>query len=192
MSARRVLTPWACCLLLLAKTAVAADAIYETPEAAAADPDFTLQGEYAGDRLGMQVAALGDGEFLVVSYPGGLPGAGWTGKDKQTVEADRDEVKEFVAMLKKAERSSPTLGAKPPQDAVTLFDGTKASLDKHWKPGAKITADGLLMQGCTSLDTFRDFTLHLEFRTPFMPKARGQGRGNSGVYYQGRYETQVL
>jgi mono/diheme cytochrome c family protein len=179
-------------LLLLAKTAVAADAIYETPEAAAADPDFTLQGEYAGDRLGMQVVALGDGEFLVVSYPGGLPGAGWTGKDKQTVEADRDEVKEFVAMLKKAERSSPTLGAKPPQDAVTLFDGTKASLDKHWKPGAKITADGLLMQGCTSLDTFRDFTLHLEFRTPFMPKARGQGRGNSGVYYQGRYETQVL
>ena len=192
MSARRVLTPWACCLLLLAKAAVAADAVYETPEAAAADPDFALQGEYAGDRLGMQVVALGDGEFQVISYPGGLPGAGWTGKDKQTVEADRDEVPDFVAGLKKAERASPTLGAKPPQGAVTLFDGTKASLDKHWKPGARITADGLLMQGCASLDTFRDFTLHLEFRTPFMPQARGQGRGNSGVYYQGRYETQVL
>ena len=55
-----------------------------------------------------------------------------------------------------------------------------------------MTEDGLLVQGCTTTDRFRDYTLHLEFRTPFMPKARGQGRGNSGVYYQGRYETQVL
>ncbi len=41
-------------------------------------------------------------------------------------------------------------------------------------------------------DQFRDFKLHIEFRTPFMPNARGQGRGNSGVYLQNRYEVQVL
>ncbi len=39
---------------------------------------------------------------------------------------------------------------------------------------------------------FTDFRLHLEFRVPFMPDARGQMRGNSGVYLQGRYEIQVL
>ena len=37
-----------------------------------------------------------------------------------------------------------------------------------------------------------NFKLHVEFRVPYMPKANGQGRGNSGVYVQGRYEVQVL
>ena len=41
-------------------------------------------------------------------------------------------------------------------------------------------------------EKFSSFKLHLEFRTPLMPKERGQGRGNSGVYLQGRYEVQVL
>ena len=41
-------------------------------------------------------------------------------------------------------------------------------------------------------DPFTDCRLHLEFRTPFLPEARGQSRGNSGVYLQGRYEVQVL
>ncbi|MBN2451656.1 MAG: DUF1080 domain-containing protein [Lentisphaeria bacterium] len=43
-----------------------------------------------------------------------------------------------------------------------------------------------------SREIFQDHRLHLEFRTPFMPAARGQGRGNSGVYLQGRYEVQIL
>jgi hypothetical protein len=34
--------------------------------------------------------------------------------------------------------------------------------------------------------------LHIEFRAPFMPRARGQGRGNSGVYLADQYEVQVL
>jgi hypothetical protein len=37
-----------------------------------------------------------------------------------------------------------------------------------------------------------DFQLHVEFWLPLMEKATGQGRANSGVYLQGRYEIQVL
>jgi hypothetical protein len=90
--------------------------------------------------------------------------------------------------LKKAERTSPTLGAKPPAGALVLFDGSNADA---WQ-GGKVDARGLLQAGTKSKQSFGDCTLHVEFRTPFMPTARGQGRGNSGVYLQDRHEVQVL
>ena len=177
-------------LVALLHPAAAAEPVFTSSQAAQSDPDFALQGEYLGERLGVQVVALGRGQFNVVSYRGGLPGAGWDGKEKQAAEYDRDEVKELVAGWKKIERASPTRGASPAAGAVVLFDGSPQSLPR-WQPGAKID-DGLLYAGCTSVETFRDFTLHIEFRLPFMPEARGQARGNSGVYLQGRYEAQVL
>ena len=97
-----------------------------------------------------------------------------------------------AAGLKRVERQSETLGAKPPEGAVVLFDGTAQSLDKHWGPNAMVDNDGFLTQGVTSTDKFGDFTAHLEFRLPYMPEARGQARGNSGFYLQGRYEVQML
>jgi len=72
------------------------------------------------------------------------------------------------------------------------------SLDKSDPKAVKWTlVDGAMQckPGTGSIVTkgkFKDFKLHIEFRTPFMPTARGQGRGNSGVYLQGRYEVQVL
>jgi mono/diheme cytochrome c family protein len=181
-------------LPLTARAAETPNKTYDTPEAAAADPDFAVQGEYVGENLGVQVVALGNNLFKVVTYRGGLPGAGWNGKEKQDAEEDTAGVGDLIdtLKLKRTERKSPTIGAPAPAGAVVLFDGTKESLQKHWKEGAKITDDGLLVQGCMSTDTFQDFSLHIEFRTPYMPHARGQGRGNSGIYYQGRYETQML
>ena len=166
--------------------------VYTSTEDAKVDPDFELQGEYRDATRGLQAIALGEGEFSVVVYTGGLPGAGWDGKERQVFEVDSDGLESLIDQFEKVNRESATLGAVAPAGAVVLFDGTAESLKDHWKPNAKITEDGLLMQGCTSLDTFSDYSMHLEFRLPYMPKARGQGRGNSGLYHQGRYETQIL
>jgi hypothetical protein len=186
------------------------------------DPDFKVQGEYAGEvkppdgsdafKIGVQVIALGGGRFRSVGYPGGLPGDGWDGANRHEVEGGwkngvitfeageaRGEIRsgalrvlsangETLAELKKVDRASPTLGAKPPQGAVVLFDGTSAD---GFSPG-RMTDDGLLAAGATSKRKFGDCQLHLEFLLPFMPQAQGQARGNSGVYLQGRYEVQML
>jgi hypothetical protein len=55
-----------------------------------------------------------------------------------------------------------------------------------------MTEDNLLMEGTQTKKGFKNFILHLEFMTSFMPEARGQGRANSGVFLNGRYEIQVL
>ena len=39
---------------------------------------------------------------------------------------------------------------------------------------------------------FGDVQLHLEFRTPAKVEGAGQGRGNSGVFFMGLYEIQIL
>jgi len=188
---------------------------------AKAGPDYAVQGEYAGElmagdkkmKFGVQVVALGDGKFHAVAFPGGLPGDGW---DKSAEKEEYDaQLKDGVVVLqgkhgmgklkdgvitvshadgktlgelKRVDRTSPTLGAKPPAGAVVLFDGSTA---EHFN-GGKLTDDKLLVPGGTTKQGANNFTLHVEFRTPFMPTARGQARANSGVYLQNRYELQVL
>src|SRR5579862_8654577 len=67
-----------------------------TPEAAAIDPDFAVQGEYVAPQLGVQVVARGQGQFLIVTYQGGLPGAGWNGTEKQELEEDAAFVGDLI------------------------------------------------------------------------------------------------
>jgi hypothetical protein len=93
-----------------------------------------------------------------------------------------------------------TLGMKPPDGAVVLFDGggLEGWVRKDGKgPADWPVADGIMTVGKGRGDikterTFGDFRLHLEFNVPYMPAAKGQARGNSGVYLAGIYELQVL
>lgn len=94
---------------------------------------------------------------------------------------------------------APGAGTAPPADATVLFDGS--SLDGWTKrdgsPAGWKVEDGVMLavkgQGpVISEELFQDVQLHLEFATPRTPTGKGQGRGNSGVYLQGRYEVQVL
>jgi hypothetical protein len=184
---------------------------------AEAGPDFTYQGEYVGNvgdrQWGAQIVALGDGKFDIVGHRGGLPGEGWKRGDQTTrgkgelkdgvVEVDGDgwtaKIKDDVmtvfhgtqqnGQLKRVERKGPTLGAKPPQGAIVLFDGSSPD---NFENGQIVEGNLLGASNCVSKHKFGDHSLHVEFRTPFMPKSRGQARGNSGVYVNGRYEVQVL
>jgi hypothetical protein len=85
-----------------------------------------------------------------------------------------------------------------PADAIALFDGTDLS---HWSSAKGGEPKWVLVDGAMQVNgtgslvtkrTFGDQQVHVEFATPALVKGEGQGRGNSGVYIQGRYEVQVL
>lgn len=93
-----------------------------------------------------------------------------------------------------------TKPGKAPSDAIVLFDGkdlSKWSSVKDGAPAPWIVSDGVMTVKPNSSDIqtkqeFEDYQLHIEFRTPAQVSGTGQGRGNSGIFMQGRYELQVL
>ncbi len=216
----RTLTSTLALFVLLTTVACAKDGSPAFTRPKEAGIDYKIQGEYKGSLAadgsvwGVQVIALGEGTFRAVAYQGGLPGDGWSRGDRQHMadgklegevarfEGDQAILKadgktltvesfdgEPYGELKKIRRKSPTLGKKAPEGSLVLFDGT--SLD-HWVDGKIVRNKWLAASNTETKEKFGDHTLHIEFRTPFMPTARGQARGNSGVYVQGRYEVQVL
>jgi len=100
-------------------------------------------------------------------------------------------------------------GTTPPSDAIVLFDGkdgskwvsVKGYSPESWegvtagnmtwpiRDGALFSAQGSSIR---TKQEFDNFQLHLEFRTPDHVEGNGQGRGNSGIFLQGRYELQIL
>ncbi len=85
-------------------------------------------------------------------------------------------------------------------DVIMLFGGTDFV---HWTAGDGKNVGWKLVGGAMKIAPrsgsimtkrdFRDFKMHIEFKTPQLPpNVKGQGRGNSGIYIQRRYELQIL
>lgn len=148
----------------------------------AGEGDKALKAELTGKADGKKVA---------------IDGGGWKGTidGGQTLVA---ESKDGKVDLKYTLLKSPTEGAKPPAGAVILlpFEPGKAPSLDEWTNATWIAnPDGSMMKGTGDNRTkkeFADLQLHIEFMCPYMPAARGQARGNSGVYLMDRYEVQVL
>jgi hypothetical protein len=144
-----------------------------------------------------------DGQTKIEKTPakqGNIPVDGKTEGDKTVIDqvykatiaggvltGQTDKGEKFE--LKRVARQSPALGAKPPEGAVVLFDGSNTD---EWDKPNHMDDRKLLKAGCTTKRKFGSFTLHVEFLLPYKPGGRGQDRGNSGVYLQERYEIQVL
>jgi hypothetical protein len=88
---------------------------------------------------------------------------------------------------------------KAPSDAVVLFEGSDLSAwqlpdgkEAPWEveDGAMVIAPRT--GSIQTRQEFGDCQLHLEFASPEPARGDGQGRGNSGVMFFGRYEIQVL
>lgn len=126
-----------------------------------------------------------------------LEGVDWTGQKRRGVIRDGAVVMlgddgRAMASFAKVERKSPTLGQAPPPGAVVICDGPGPIDETATLEGARLTADGLLLEGVTTKDSFGDARWHIEFCLPYQPYDRGQARGNSGAYVQGCYEVQML
>lgn len=108
--------------------------------------------------------------------------------------AEETEVWEPVPVVVNAPESN------PPSDAIILFDGkglakwqgvdgapAKWQVEKNVMTVAPQTGD------IKTKESFCDIQLHIEWRSPVkIAGLDGQGRGNSGVFLQERYEVQIL
>ena len=96
---------------------------------------------------------------------------------------------------------TPGEGTKPPSDAIILFNGKDLSQwecedgsEAKWKVENNAVTVVRGTKGIRTKQVFGSCQLHIEWRTPAEvdPKKTGQGRGNSGIFLQSRYELQVL
>jgi len=93
---------------------------------------------------------------------------------------------------------------QPPSDAIILFDGKASTLKAHWDSdkGGPVTwkvENGYMeiTKKAGDIHTKKSFgncQLHIEWWTPpdVPPKITDQKRSNSGVFFMGRYEVQIL
>lgn len=104
---------------------------------------------------------------------------------------------------------TPGEGNKPPSDAIVLFDGSNCD---QWENAKGNSIEWVLADGCMKVKPFTgdirtkrgfgDCQLHIEWLCPSGPveknvlfneaQRKEQGFGNSGVFFQGKYELQIF
>jgi hypothetical protein len=147
-----------------------ADEVFTDPTDAKLPTDFKVQGEYVGEidgagKLGAQVIALGGGAFQTVVYPGGLPGAGWNGKEKILLDGKLDGE---TTAFKPAEGNRGYLAQSPEQ-----FSATSKFPPDGQKPYSATIAGGVL---CGKTDDGKAFTLNrVERKSPTIGAAAPDG-----------------
>lgn len=142
--------------------------------------------------------------FEYESWSGKIKGDRFTGKGTLRGKSGRFEMNRVFY-------ESPRLGARPPNDALVLFDGS--SFDEWemiqrsgkagpvtWKREKGVMrivpqfGNHQIGDSIGTKKTFHDFHLHIEFRLPLLPNNTDQRRGNSGVIIEEFqfFEVQVL
>lgn len=138
---------------------------------------------------------------------------GWKGEVKGDCFAGSGTIegKSVTFELKRVVRLSPCVGAKPPEGAIVLFDGSGFD---HWQVHrSRIPATEIVWElhddhmrvmpfddkspaghSIATKQAFKDFRLHLEFRLPLMADKTGQARANGGLTFEDYswYEVQIL
>jgi len=94
----------------------------------------------------------------------------------------------------------PGVNNSAPSDAIVLFNGKDLSKWVNSRGGEEaswivnddnsmtVTRNG----GIETVEEFGSVQLHIEWKTPKEMDGKGQGRGNSGILFQRRYEVQIL
>lgn len=98
------------------------------------------------------------------------------------------------------ETGTTTSPSPRPSDAIALFDGKDLSEWRAQKGGgpAKWKVENGFFEvvkgtgGIVTTRAFGDCQLHVEWMAPSPAVGQGQDRGNSGVFFMGMYEVQVL
>jgi hypothetical protein len=100
--------------------------------------------------------------------------------------------------LEYTRRTSRTEGDPPLEGGEVLLpyaEGKPTSTAEWTNDTWKAQPDGSMLVGKGNNSTkksFGDCRLHIEFYIPYEPDCKGQDRGASGVFLQGRYEIQIL
>jgi hypothetical protein len=156
---------------------------------------------------GILIVTLADGKNFILGTSGSSPATTSTGGvtlDSVTGTGEARFLHGHTATatfkLARVVRKSPTANMKPKPEwsAASWFDTATASADlAKWQTqdnAPTLYQSVYLYRGSKTINSLahgRGY-LHIEFMTCFNPYQTGQNRGNSGIYLQGKYETQVL